>query len=334
MRGLNIPSASWALVSGGKVADYGATGLASANSASPVTSDTVYEAASIAKPVFAYLVNRLSVAGLIELDRPLSDLLEHELFARDPSSARITPRHVLMHTTGLPNWRRHTGEFRTYFEPGTRFSYSGEGSVLLQLLVAQLLGADLNMAAREHIFEPLDMTHSTFVWPGDMPLDVCVGHSLSGELVEKPRHSGLEAAGGLHSTALDLARFMCGLIAEEVVCSQMLQRGLHVSDFMSSHQGWPGPGAPLDTHVSWAHGIGLEESSEGVNFWQWGDNEGWKAFFVGCAEHGDGAVILTNSQAGRQIFAPFLAAVSGATHPSLDWLERISGGPRVASADR
>jgi CubicO group peptidase (beta-lactamase class C family) len=274
--------------------------------------------------VFAYLVNRLVVAGLIELDRPLSDLLEHELFARDTRSARITPRHVLTHTTGLPNWRRHTGELRTYFEPGARFSYSGEGFVLLQVLVERLLGADLNMLAREHIFERLDMAHSTFVWPSETRLDVCVGHSVSGEPVEKSRHFGLEAAGGLHSTSLDLARFMCGLIADEGVGSQMLQPGLHVSDFMSSHQCWPGTGVPLDAQVSWAHGIGLEESSSGVNFWQWGDNEGWKAIFVGCAEHGDGAVVLTNSQAGRKIFAPFLAAVSGSTHPSLEWLERIS----------
>jgi CubicO group peptidase (beta-lactamase class C family) len=329
MGGLNIPSVSWALVSGGKVADYGASGLASANSAAPVTPDTAYEVASISKPVFAYLVNRLAVAGVIGLDRPLSDLLDHELFARDPRSARITPRHVLTHTTGLPNWRRHTGELRTYFEPGTRFSYSGEGFVLLHLLVEQLLGADLNIAAREHIFEPLDMPHSTFVWPPGIPLEVCVGHTLSGEPVEKPLHSGLEAAGGLHSTALDLARFMCGLIADEHVRSQMLQPGLHVSDFMSSHQVWPGRGAPLDAHVFWGHGVGLEESLDGVNFWHWGDNEGWKGFLVGCAEHGDGAVILTNSQAGRQIFAPILAAVTGSSHPSLDWLERIAIGKRV-----
>jgi CubicO group peptidase (beta-lactamase class C family) len=334
MDGMNIPSVSWAVVSEGKVAGYGATGVASLQSAAPVTPDTVYEVASITKSVFAYLVNRLALAGLIELDRPLSNLLEHELFARDPRSARITPRPVLTHTTGLPNWRRHTGEFRTYFEPGMRFSYSGEGFVLLQLLAEQLLGADLDTAAREHIFEPLNMRHSTFVWPPDMPMDICVGHSVLGEPVEKPPRPGLEAAGGLHSTPLDLARFMCGLIADESVCSQMLQPGLHISDFISSRPGWPGRGAPLDAHVSWGHGIGLEESSEGVNFWQWGDNEGWKGFFVGCAEHGDGAVILTNSQAGRRIFAPFLAAVSDSTHPSLDWMERISEKPRVASADQ
>jgi hypothetical protein len=94
----------------------------------PVDTQTVFEAASLSKPVVAHAALQLVDAGKLDLDEPLSQLVG-PLVPNDPASAAITARHVLSHTTGLPNWRRNDAPLQTHFPPGSRFSYSGEGFV-------------------------------------------------------------------------------------------------------------------------------------------------------------------------------------------------------------
>ena len=110
-----------------------------------LNSESVFNAASFSKTVFAYLVMVLSDEGLIDVDRPLHEYLEkaipdYEDYADLEDDDRwrdITARVALSHTTGFPNWRFLTDDQRLsfLFDPGNRFSYSGEGIHLLQLVV-------------------------------------------------------------------------------------------------------------------------------------------------------------------------------------------------------
>ena len=128
------------------------------------TPATIFEAASLSKPVFAYMVLRLADRGEFDLDRPLYEMLEYPRIAHDERYKRITARIVLSHGTGLPNWGGEKLTLR--FDPGTQYGYSGEGFVFLQKTVERVTGRSLDELARREVFEPLGMTRSELCLAG------------------------------------------------------------------------------------------------------------------------------------------------------------------------
>ena len=123
----------------------------------------MFEAVSLGKPLFAYAVLRLVDAGLIDLDRPLYDYLPIP-DADNPLMRRVTPRHVMSHTTGLPNWREQPGPMLPATEPGTEFSYSGDAHFYLQRVVETLTDRPFARFMREHVLAPFEMTSSSYIW--------------------------------------------------------------------------------------------------------------------------------------------------------------------------
>ena len=134
MRDGDVPGVSLAVVKDGRVLWRRAYGVrnASADKADkadkpvPIGDDTIFEAASLSKPVFAYAVLKLVDARVIDLDTPVVRYLPGD-YIKDPRFRLITPRQVLSHTTGFPNWRG-SGELKIHFAPGERFSYSARDS--------------------------------------------------------------------------------------------------------------------------------------------------------------------------------------------------------------
>src|SRR5215475_4594580 len=134
MKAADVPGLSIALVRNGNVAWVRAFGVKDSKSKAPVTDETVFEAASLSKPVFAYAVLKLVDAGQIDLDKPLNQYLPGDYdVGQDPRLSQVTARRVLSHTTGFPNWR--SGALKIHFTPGERFSYSGEGFVYLSKVI-------------------------------------------------------------------------------------------------------------------------------------------------------------------------------------------------------
>ena len=193
----------------------------------------------MSKPVFTYLVLKLAEDGEVDLDldRPLSEMLPHPDLD-DPRRDLITARQVLSHTTGLPNWRprRWTdepGPLVLGFDPGARFSYSGEGFEYLRQVVEHMIGSSLEELAVRVVFEPLGMSSSSFLFAGS-PMSA-KPHDFLGETGEKRQPVDANAAGSLHTTA--------GIMS---------------------------PRVEVEDGVSWSLGWGLEEGSG--TFWHWGDN--------------------------------------------------------------
>ncbi len=157
-----VPGASIAMIRNGELVGARGLGLADASAGTPVTAETLFEAASLSKPVFAYMVLKLAERGELDLDRPLSEILPHPDLD-DPRRDQLTARQVLSHTTGLPNWRPgrwsdNPGPLVLSFDPGSRFSYSGEGFEYLRRVVEKLTGSGLEDLATREIFEPLGMS--------------------------------------------------------------------------------------------------------------------------------------------------------------------------------
>jgi CubicO group peptidase (beta-lactamase class C family) len=145
-----------------------------------VAADTLWPAASLGKPVFAFAALRLVDSGKLDLDRPLKAYVPDHT-PDDPRGNRITARHVLSHSSGLPNWRDSNDQpLIPSFEPGSRFRYSGEGYYYLQRVVEHITGTGVQQFMQESVFAPLRMKSSTYGWRPNLEAHVVSGHDPYG----------------------------------------------------------------------------------------------------------------------------------------------------------
>src|SRR6516162_9186526 len=178
-------------------------GVRDAKSGQPVTEETIFEAASLSKPVFAYGVLKLVDQGKLDLDTPLTRYLPKPYIDGDARLEKITARIVLSHRTGFPNWRGDGNPLTIHFTPGERFSYSGEGFVYLAKVVEQVSGKPLNDYMTEAVFQPLGMKNSSYVWRPDYDARTATGHDADGKPTELVKPTEALAASTLNTTAKD-----------------------------------------------------------------------------------------------------------------------------------
>lgn len=178
MQAFAVPGVGIAVVEDGEVAWSRPFGVSNAITRTPVEARTVFETASLSKPVFAYLVLQLADQGLIELDRPLVQYRRPDYLAAHPWIERIAARDVLRHSTGLPNWRKSpaTEKLVPMVEPGARIDYSGEAFFWLQLVVETLTGQSLDESMQAQLFGPAGMKDSGYAWNADLAARSVYGH--------------------------------------------------------------------------------------------------------------------------------------------------------------
>ena len=199
MEAAEVPGLSIALVADGEVVWTKAFGLRSTGSGAAVDNDTIFEAASLSKPVTAYVALLLAERGRLDLDRPLAEYLPYPRLAHDDRYLLITPRMVLTHSSGLPNWGGSPLEI--LFDPGTSFRYSGEGYVCLQKTLEKITGKSLQTLAETEVFTPLGMERSSFVWQERFGENVAEGHDGVGRARPMRRSGEANAAASLITTA-------------------------------------------------------------------------------------------------------------------------------------
>lgn len=320
-----VPGLSLAVVDGGRVRSALGFGRTRLGDGEAVTADTVFQAASLSKPVFAYGVMKLWQEGRLDLDRPLVEALANPyvpyliqvrpdrpgLMASpdlpdDPRLARITPRMVLGHATGLPNWSFGKKlEFR--FDPGTGFGYSGQAHIYLQRVVEHLTGQPLAEYLEAAVLGPLGMASSSYVWRPDYDRRAAVGHDRSGEVFAFPRPSRGLAAGTLHTTARDFARFLLALLEPEA--ANLLRP--ETVRLMLQPQTEVGPA------LAWGLGLGLERTAAATRFWQWGDDGVFRHLMFGSPAEGRAVVAFTNSMNGLLAYREVIQRVLPGEHPAL-----------------
>lgn len=184
LRAFGVPGVGIAVLEQGQVAWTHSVGLADAAAQRKVEEGSLFECASLSKPVFACMVLQLVDAGHIDLEAKLVRYLRPDYLATDdPRLQVITVRDVLRHTSGLPNWREHPDSepLRTIAEPGREIRYSGEAFFWLQLAVEQVMGKSLDVLARETMFAPAGMTRSTYTWNALAARDSVTGMPAPGE---------------------------------------------------------------------------------------------------------------------------------------------------------
>ena len=322
MREANVPGVSVALIRDGRVAWRRGFGVRNLEANTAVDENTVFEAASLSKPVFAYAVMKLVDAGKLALDVPLVKYLPVPAVLGDERARRITARMVLDHTTGLPN--ETIGQaLAIHFRPGTRFSYSGAGYAHLQTVVERLTGEPLESFMKKSVFVPLGMTNSSFVWQDDYEARRATGYRTDGTAGRDRRPSEGKASSSLFTTAGDYARFviaaMNGTGLTKDSARRMLETQVRVEEGCFVCVGRKP--SKLSPTLSWGLGWGLERTAKGPAFWQWGDYNGEvHSFAIGVPATKDGIVMLTNSGNGLTIARAVVGAALPGAHPVFAWL--------------
>ena len=319
-----VPGLSMALVRNGVMTWHHGFGVKNSKTNEPVSDDTVFEAASLSKPVFAYAVLKLVDSGKFDLDKPLNSYLPGNYdVGPDERLGQITARRVLSHTTGFPNWRGRGSALKIYFTPGERFSYSGEGFVYLAKVVEHLTGEKFNDFMKRTVFDPLGMTSSSYIWQSSYDTLKTSRHNSTGAPSEQSKPNEANAAASLHTTAQDYGRFVAAILngvgLKRQTLKQMMAPQIKVGEGGANTTARPPES--LSRSVSWGLGWGLQETANGPAFWHWGDNGDTKAFIVAFERQKLGMVVFTNSTHGLSIMPEIVAEAIGGEQPSLAWIK-------------
>lgn len=318
-----VPGLSIAVIKDGRVFLNQAFGVMNATTKEPVTDATVFEAASLSKPVFAYAALKLVDAGKLDLDKPLVQYLGKPYIENDDRINLITARRVLTHSTGFPNWRPNGQPLKIVFPPGERFSYSGEGFVYLQKVVEKLLTQPFDAAMKQLVFEPLGMKSSSYIWRPDYESLKATGHDFSGAAGQKRKPQEANAASTLQTTALDYAKFMIAVMngsgLKKPTSAAMLSQQIKVDEGCSNCVNKP-PTGKMSPFISWGLGVGLQQTDDGLSFWHWGDNGDVHCYMIAYPKAKLGLVIFTNSGNGHSIIPDIISETLGGQQPVTAWI--------------
>jgi CubicO group peptidase (beta-lactamase class C family) len=333
MKAAEVTGLGLAVLDRGKIAYLRAYGVRDKEAGSPLTVDSVMSGASFSKAAFAYTVMQLVDGGSLDLDKPvylylpkpLPDYPDYSDLAGDPRYKQITARMLLSHTAGLPNWRQldEGGKLRIHFRPGSRYAYSGEGIVLLQLVVEAVTKEPLEALMQERLFRPLGMTRTSMVWQERFESDYANGYDEYGRSLGPQKRSHADAAGSMLTTTSDFARF---------VQAAMLGKGLRKAraemlspqiQILSKRQF---PSLATETtdenkaiRLSYGLGWGLYWTPYGRAFFKEGHDDGWRNYTVCFDEKGMGIVLMTNSANGEGIFEELLETVLANPFTPVEW---------------
>ena len=329
MRRHAVPGVSIAVIHSGTIDWAKGYGVRKAGEDAVVDTETLFQAASISKPVTAAGALRLVESGILELDEDVNRSLRSWKVPGNELTGRsaVTLRRLLSHSAGLtvqgfpgydigaelPTLIRilngekpaNTSPIRVDVEPGTRFRYSGGGYTVVQQLMTDVTGRAFSQLMYELILKPAGMKHSTFKQP--LPQvwrsRAAIAHTQGGKPLRGSWHTYPEkAAAGLWTTPSDLANFSIEIwrsyhglseaLLPQRLTRTMLTRGL--GDY----------------------GLGFALPSSGVfRFQHGGSNTGYRCGLVLSVESGDGVVIMTNSDSGESLMAELISAIA----PAYGW---------------
>lgn len=299
MKQLNMPGLSIAVINDAQIVYHRTVGVKHAETREPVTNQTLFEAASVTKSVFAYLVMRTVEEGLLDLDTPLYKYLPNYDLDHDDRYKQITARMVLSHQTGMPNWRfENKGQYLNLrFSPGSNFSYSGEGYEYLANVITHLLGGtrkDLSPLFSEEVFDFLKMEHASFVWDASMEAHKAYGHN--GSVANSRYEPQLPwVAGGIHTEAVSFGQFLIALMEEKGLTDASIQE-LLTDQVSIPHTHLFADRFGLD---AWGLGFGIEETPYGRAYSHGGNNGDFQSHFEFFKEKKVGYVFFTNCAQGE-----------------------------------
>ncbi len=318
-----IPGVSIAVVNDGRIEWARAYGVKDATTKEPVTTETLFQAGSISKPVAALAALKLVEQGKLSLDEDVNAKLvswklpENE-FTKDQ---KVTLRRLLTHNAGLtvhgfPGYAAdapvptlvqvlngekpaNTPPIRVDTVPGTIWRYSGGGYTIMQQLLIDVTKKPFPEIVRTLVLEPVHMTHSTYEQPPPPARAQLAATAHNGGQAVKGRyHTYPEmAAAGLWTTPTDLAALIIELQNSLAGKSnRVLSKSMTTQMLSKQFQNW---------------GLGASVSLLGqtIEFSHGGSDEGFEAYWVGFSD-GRGAAVMTNGDRGSALAMEVLRSIA------------------------
>lgn len=324
-----VPGLSLALIRDARIMWRRAFGVRERERNAPVDVDTIFQACSMTKPVFSYLVLKLVEDGVLKLDTPLSRYSSTPFLTGDARVDQITARHVLSHTSGFQDARAGDAPLKIHFPPGERFLYSGEGYFWLQNIVTALTGGrvdsndcaefeaglrvcatDFDALMRRRVLQPLGMNASGFVASEAIEARAARPHDAEGRAMRYHRPTAVAVArygamGGLLTTPTDYAKFMIAVMAPPAANEFLLQPA-SLTEMIRPQIKIETSG---DQTVSWGLGWKLTHGKTGVLVEHGGENPGFECVNQWSPQTRSGYVVMTNAMNG-QIFTQLMPALT------------------------
>jgi CubicO group peptidase (beta-lactamase class C family) len=320
-----VPGVSMAFFDHGQIVWSRGYGFADPSSKKPVTPDTLFQAASISKPVAALAALRLVQEGKLSFDEDVNAKLKTW---KVPESAftekeKVTVRRILSHSAGLtvhgfPGYAAgetipsvvqvlngekpaNTEAIRVDVVPGTLWRYSGGGYVVLQTLMSDVTGEPFPEIMRQLVLQPAGMTRSTYEQPlpKNRLSEIATPYRANGDPVQGGPHTYPEMApAGLWTTPTDLAKMAIEVQKEYAGQSSKILNQSMAKQMLSRQTG------------TWGLGFGLSNPDHALLFGHGGANEGYRCDLEAYTDSGQGFAIMTNSDSGGALYPEVLRAVA------------------------
>lgn len=255
--------------------------------------NTIFNVASLTKPVTAMVALKLVSQGKWDLDEPLYKYWTDPDLANDARHEKLTTRLILSHQTGFPNWRRMNKDKKLsfQFDPGTRYQYSGEGMEFLRKALEKKFKRSLQQLADELIFQPLHMTDTRYVWSEKVDtIRLAIGYDANGNAYETVKNKVPNAADDLLTTIEDYGKFLISVMNGEGLSPNIFDEMItaQVASTKGKHFGLGFEIYNLDKgQYALSHG---------------GSDEGVQTIVFILPQKKQGILIFTNSDTGTAVY--------------------------------
>ncbi len=295
LREHQVPTLGIGVIENGKLKHIHVFGEISKGVSAPY--NTIFNVASLTKPVTAMVALKLVSLGKWKLDEPLDAYWMDPDIAKDPRSHKLTTRLILSHQSGFPNWRRMNADNKLnfQFDPGTGYQYSGEGFEYLRKALEHKFKKSLQQLASELVFQPLHMADTRYTWDAQVDTSrLALGYNQAGKAYETVKHKTPNAADDLLTTIEDYGTFLVSVMNGEGLTQAVFDE--MISNQVASSRG---------KHF----GLGFELYDLGQGDYalsHGGSDEGVQTIVFLFPKTKQGLLIFTNSDTGAAVYETLL----------------------------
>jgi CubicO group peptidase (beta-lactamase class C family) len=346
MKDASVTGMAVSIFNDGKAVYNKVFGYKSAETKAPLQLNTNFYGASLSKAVFAVLVMKLVEEKIITLDKPLQDYLPQPVYdygkgsswgedftslKDEPLYKKITARHCLSHSTGFANWRwfEPDQKLHIHFEPGSQYSYSGDGFGYLQFVIEKITGKKLNELMKENLFGPAGMKNSSYTWQPEYEANYCLGHDKTGKPYPKDKDNAPRAASTLETTPEDYTLLTAALLQKKFLkpasFDELFNQQLRLrSKVQMGTDAWKdSTNENDDILLGYALGWGRLQTPYGFGVFKEGHGDGFQHYTILFPDKKMGIVILANSDNAESIFKELLEYAIGDRFTPWKWQNYI-----------